>query len=504
MLYHGLEGPLSYRAAELLRRPGLRVNVLLALRDDALAELDEFAGRIPELFSNLLRLDRLDREAGRAAILGPLGRYSELAGEAFTAEDALVEAVLDEASTDAGVEAPYLQLVLERLWEREREAGSRELRSRPSARSAGRARSSASTSGVRSMRCRSPSRRRRHGSSASSSRRRGGRSRTSRPTSPSTPTSRTPSCGAARAARTRADRPRRQRDAGRADALRDLPRRPRAADPRVAGRAPAAARADSGRPPAPPPARDHRREPRRAGRRRRRSRSTLSSSEATRGRRRGAPAAASSPAARSRTSPPIRRSASASRCGPPISLRDARPRTFSARASRAMREKRIMRLGGNIVTAAFEPRGGCCWWRRATGGSAIYSSAGRRQPIRSAARLTDGGMEPRRPLLRDRDLGGNVSVRRPAARRRSARSRPARRSRRSRSARRRCSSGAARMSGFSISQRGRSGRSSSAAASWQALSTRTGACSPSPPPREVDGRIDFQRAHRPCDQASAG
>ena len=128
MLYHGLEGPLSTALPELLRRPGLRVNVLLALRDDALAELDEFAGRIPELFSNLLRLDRLDREAGKAAILGPLARYSELAGESFTAEDALVEAVLDEASADTGVEAPYLQLVLERLWEREQEAGSHELR----------------------------------------------------------------------------------------------------------------------------------------------------------------------------------------------------------------------------------------------------------------------------------------------------------------------------------------------------------------------------------------
>ena len=128
VLYHGLEGPLSDTLPELLRRPGLRVNVLLALRDDALADLDDFAGRIPELFSNLLRLDRLDREAGRAAILGPLVRYSELVGETFTAEDALVEAVLDEASTEAGVEAPYLQLVLERLWEREREEGSRELR----------------------------------------------------------------------------------------------------------------------------------------------------------------------------------------------------------------------------------------------------------------------------------------------------------------------------------------------------------------------------------------
>jgi WD40 repeat protein len=128
MLYHGLEGPLSEALPELLRRPGLRVNLLLALRDDALAELDEFEGRIPELFSNLLRLDRLDREAGRAAILGPLARYGELAGEELTAEEALVETVLDEASTEAGVEAPYLQLVLERLWEYEQAEGSRTLR----------------------------------------------------------------------------------------------------------------------------------------------------------------------------------------------------------------------------------------------------------------------------------------------------------------------------------------------------------------------------------------
>jgi WD40 repeat protein len=128
VLYHGFEGALTEALPELLRRPGLRVNVLLALRDDALAELDEFAARIPELFGNLLRLDRLDREAGRAAILGPLARYGELTAEHFGAEDALVEAVLDEASTEAGVEAPYLQLVLERLWERERSAGSHELR----------------------------------------------------------------------------------------------------------------------------------------------------------------------------------------------------------------------------------------------------------------------------------------------------------------------------------------------------------------------------------------
>ena len=128
VLYHGNDGPLSSALPELLRRPGLRVNVLIAIRDDCLAELDEFTARIPELFANLLRLDRLDRAEGRAAILGPLERYSELSGETFTAEEKLVEAVLDEASTANGVEAPYLQLVLERLWEQERVEGSQTLR----------------------------------------------------------------------------------------------------------------------------------------------------------------------------------------------------------------------------------------------------------------------------------------------------------------------------------------------------------------------------------------
>jgi hypothetical protein len=64
---------------ELVLRPGLRVNVLLGVRDDALAQLDVFKERIPGLFMNSLRLDYLDRDAGREAILGPLARYAEIA-----------------------------------------------------------------------------------------------------------------------------------------------------------------------------------------------------------------------------------------------------------------------------------------------------------------------------------------------------------------------------------------------------------------------------------------
>ena len=135
--HHGADGPLGDALPELLRRPGLRVNLLIALRDDALAELDAFAGRMPELFPNMLRLERLDRRAARAAIVGPLERYGELAGGSYSAEPALVDALLDEVAAgrvDLGgageappshehVEAPFLQLVLERLWAEEQAAG---------------------------------------------------------------------------------------------------------------------------------------------------------------------------------------------------------------------------------------------------------------------------------------------------------------------------------------------------------------------------------------------
>jgi WD40 repeat protein len=141
-LHQGADGALACALPELLHRPGLRVNVLVAIRADALAELDAFGGRIPELFSNLLRLDALHRDAARAAIVGPLERYRELNGATVTAEPELVEAVLDAVAAgrvDLGgatdtplspdrIEAPFLQLVLERLWDEERAAGSSSLR----------------------------------------------------------------------------------------------------------------------------------------------------------------------------------------------------------------------------------------------------------------------------------------------------------------------------------------------------------------------------------------
>jgi WD40 repeat protein len=147
VLYHGRDGgPLAGALEDVLTRPDLPVHVLLGVRDDSLGDLDAFKRRLPGLFGNLLRLDHLTRAAARSAIEGPLRAYAELGGPAVTAEDELVEAVLEEVAAgrieqqlsgrglvDDGrrerrVEAPYLQLVLERLWEVERERGSDVLR----------------------------------------------------------------------------------------------------------------------------------------------------------------------------------------------------------------------------------------------------------------------------------------------------------------------------------------------------------------------------------------
>ena len=72
------EGGLLELLPELVTRPSLRVNVVLGIRDDELARLDVFKARIPGLFSNYLRLDLLERESARAAVLGPLERYNQL------------------------------------------------------------------------------------------------------------------------------------------------------------------------------------------------------------------------------------------------------------------------------------------------------------------------------------------------------------------------------------------------------------------------------------------
>jgi WD40 repeat protein len=128
-----------------LRRRDPAVHFLLSIREDALASLDRFEGHVSGLGEHLLRLEHLDRDDARGAIVEPLERWNRVvagAGEQVEIEPPLVEALLEQVTTGkvslgdtaakredrTGIEAPYLQLVLTRLWDEERRSGSRVLR----------------------------------------------------------------------------------------------------------------------------------------------------------------------------------------------------------------------------------------------------------------------------------------------------------------------------------------------------------------------------------------
>ena len=118
-------------------RPNLRVNFVLSLREDAWAKLDRFKGRIPLLFENYLRVEHLDRTAARAAIDGPVdewnsrlppgeralrrragaGRGGDRGGGRGQARARRRRGGRRPEAADAdAIEAPFLQLVMERLW----------------------------------------------------------------------------------------------------------------------------------------------------------------------------------------------------------------------------------------------------------------------------------------------------------------------------------------------------------------------------------------------------
>jgi WD40 repeat protein len=150
-LYHGGEDGASTFGVDfpaVVNSSDLRVNFLVAIREDSLAKLDAFKGRIPNVLGNYLRLEHLDRQAARAAIVEPISQYNRLVAEAeiVEIEPELVDAVLGQVAAGkvsvgpAGrgvveggdgvvrIESPYLQLVMQRLWDEEQAAGSSTLR----------------------------------------------------------------------------------------------------------------------------------------------------------------------------------------------------------------------------------------------------------------------------------------------------------------------------------------------------------------------------------------
>jgi len=140
-LYNTPEDGVWTLAAELgraLARNDVRPRVLLSIREDALGALDRFTPLLPGVFQGLLRIEHLDLAGARAAILRPLESYNRAAGTQIQIEDPLVDAILEESMfggvepgstrADRRIEAAYLQLVMQRLWDEELQAGSSTLR----------------------------------------------------------------------------------------------------------------------------------------------------------------------------------------------------------------------------------------------------------------------------------------------------------------------------------------------------------------------------------------
>ena len=150
-LYHGGESgeaTIADALPAIVNEPNLGVNVLLSIREDAWAKLDLFEGRIPRLFGNYVRVEHLNRVGAREAIERPVEEWNNrlAPGEhRYPLEPALVDAVLDAAasggltlthddpradptaSSTEEIEAPYLQLVMDRLWRATLAANSREV-----------------------------------------------------------------------------------------------------------------------------------------------------------------------------------------------------------------------------------------------------------------------------------------------------------------------------------------------------------------------------------------
>jgi WD40 repeat protein len=146
------DDPLGFEAglASAVNRRDVGTNFLLSIREDGLSRLDRFQGRIPQLMNNMLRLDHLDLQGAREAIVKPLERYNrDHADGKITIEDALVDTLLvnlragelnlelvgrgrlqQSGPTGANVRiaTPVLQIVLTRLWEEERRENSKAIR----------------------------------------------------------------------------------------------------------------------------------------------------------------------------------------------------------------------------------------------------------------------------------------------------------------------------------------------------------------------------------------
>jgi WD40 repeat protein len=83
-VYHPTDEGLGKFADEFSRAVvnlNQRANFLISIREDWVSRLDRFRGRIPNLFENSIRIDHLEQNAARDAIVEPIRKYNKIIRE---------------------------------------------------------------------------------------------------------------------------------------------------------------------------------------------------------------------------------------------------------------------------------------------------------------------------------------------------------------------------------------------------------------------------------------
>ncbi len=125
--------PLIEQLSRLITNRELPLTVVVSMREDFLAELSVFRGKVPTLFQNHYRLQKLTLQQAEEAIVRPVQHesmgfhYEKALLDTLTTDLAEREKGLEAERQPAGgeqrlyasVEAPYLQIVCDALWQRE-------------------------------------------------------------------------------------------------------------------------------------------------------------------------------------------------------------------------------------------------------------------------------------------------------------------------------------------------------------------------------------------------
>ena len=122
-------------------------HIVIGIRDDALSLLDRLSDAVPDVLGNLIRIDPLSPDQAVNAFLHSINAFNaQYPTESIEVDSILLRSIVEGTASDnegsrslgipltqvssrsgRTVQLPYIQLVLDRLWEIESAAGSRHL-----------------------------------------------------------------------------------------------------------------------------------------------------------------------------------------------------------------------------------------------------------------------------------------------------------------------------------------------------------------------------------------